>query len=112
MTFAIGKENQIRLIKKKARKFFSCSMRVKFIVKYRITEIGELREDIYIYWRKGKSLLFITFIISCDFKLTCVVQALEALTLLTVDFPSDPAFADRRNFLATLLYADPKVRIH
>lgn len=34
---------------------------------------------------------------------------LEALGLLTVDFPSDPAFFDRRNFLATLLYVDPKV---
>ncbi len=36
-------------------------------------------------------------------------QVLEALSLLTVDFPSDPAFFDRRNFLATLLYVDPKV---
>ncbi|VDN23697.1 unnamed protein product [Gongylonema pulchrum] len=35
-------------------------------------------------------------------------RVLEALSLLTVDFPSDPAFGDRRNFLATLLYVDPK----
>uniref|UniRef100_A0A915PSG6 WD repeat-containing protein 26 n=1 Tax=Setaria digitata TaxID=48799 RepID=A0A915PSG6_9BILA len=35
-------------------------------------------------------------------------RVLEALSLLTVDFPSDPAFFDRRNFLATLLYVDPK----
>ncbi|VDM95941.1 unnamed protein product [Thelazia callipaeda] len=36
-------------------------------------------------------------------------RVLEALSLLTVDFPSDPLFFERRNFLATLLYVDPKV---
>lgn len=36
-------------------------------------------------------------------------KAVEALRLLTVEFPNDMALTDRRNFLATLLYADPKV---
>ncbi|KHN85061.1 WD repeat-containing protein 26 -like protein [Toxocara canis] len=34
-------------------------------------------------------------------------QAVQALRLLSVDFPSDEGFASRRNFLATLLYVDP-----
>ncbi|VDD90627.1 unnamed protein product [Enterobius vermicularis] len=35
-------------------------------------------------------------------------RTVEALRLLTVDFPADMALMERRNFLATLLYADPK----
>uniref|UniRef100_A0A0N5AHY7 LisH domain-containing protein n=1 Tax=Syphacia muris TaxID=451379 RepID=A0A0N5AHY7_9BILA len=36
-------------------------------------------------------------------------KAVEALRLLTVDFPADMALVEHRNFLATLLYVDPKV---
>uniref|UniRef100_A0A915BZK0 LisH domain-containing protein n=1 Tax=Parascaris univalens TaxID=6257 RepID=A0A915BZK0_PARUN len=34
-------------------------------------------------------------------------QTVQALRLLSVDFPSHGSFAERRNFLATLLYVDP-----